>query len=677
MYRYVNTLLLSCVCLGLASFAYGQDAQIQGRVSDPSGALIAKAMVRVVDQQTGIERKTATNDSGQYTLPGLTPSLYQIFVQAAGFSTAGSSAITLNVGQIAVLDFTLHVGSGSEVVTVSASDLGMNTTDGSVSTVIDRQFVENLPLNGRSFQSLLYLTPGITPNQASANSPYSQGQFVVNGQRGDANYWMVDGVSANIGVDLTVPGAGVSGAIGATNALGGTSALVSVDALQEFRVQTSVYAPEFGRSPGGQISIQTRSGTNQFHGTLFNYLRNGDLDATDWFADHNQLAKPLEIQNDFGGVVGGPIFKDKTFFFFSAEALRLILPQTFVGTVPDLASRAAGIPAVQPYLNMYPVPQPGAAAAGDGYVAYSATYSEPASADAYSLRIDHQLTRDLNVFARYNYAPSNDKLRGSNITAANTLSSTSLVTKTATVGATWAPSLHLINDLRFNYSVSGGSSSNIQDSFGGGSPFPATNLFPTGSGYTFQNSQILFYLGFGTNMYEQPGAGGKGFQHQYNLVDSISVQVKNHDLKFGVDYRHLTPTTDGFYYQLLPYFADMTSLITGKPDITIIDVTAPQTFLLHNLSAFGQDTWRINNRLNLTYGGRWDVEFVPTTTKGFGLPAITGFSTTNLSNLALLPLGTPAYKTHYGNFAPRISGAFRPTTNPGWDLVLRGGFGLY
>src|SRR5580704_8826845 len=225
MYRYVNTLLLSCVCLGLASFAYGQDAQIQGRVSDPSGALIAKATVRVVDQQTGIERKTETNGSGQFTLPGLTPSLYQIFVQAAGFSTAGSSAITLNVGQIAVLDFTLHVGSGSEVVNVSASELGLNTTDGSVSTVIDRQFVENLPLNGRSFQSLLYLTPGITPNQASANSPYSQGQFVVNGQRGDANYWMVDGVSANIGVDLTVPGAGVSGAIGATNALGGTSAL--------------------------------------------------------------------------------------------------------------------------------------------------------------------------------------------------------------------------------------------------------------------------------------------------------------------------------------------------------------------------------------------------------------------------------------------------------------------
>src|SRR6185312_4577631 len=193
------------------------------------------------------------------------------------------------------------------------------------------QFAENLPMNGRSFQTLIQLTPGVV---LTTSNPSDSGQFSVNGQRASSNYWMVDGVSANIGVGVnlsTSPGNGLSGSLGSFSALGGTNSLVSVDAMQEFRIQTSTYAPEYGRTPGGQIAIVTRSGTNQFHGTAFDYLRNDALDANNWFngfTNNPPLPKAKERQNDFGGTVGGPIFKDRTFFFFSYEGLRLQLPQT-------------------------------------------------------------------------------------------------------------------------------------------------------------------------------------------------------------------------------------------------------------------------------------------------------------------------------------------------------------
>src|SRR6266700_3983271 len=206
-------------------------------------------------------------------------------------------------------------------------------------------------MNGRRFQTLIQLTPGVV---LTASNVADSGQFSVNGQRAASNYWMVDGVSANIGVSTQFPGNGTGGALAGFSALGGTNSLVSVDALQEFRIQTSTYAPEFGRTPGGQISIVTRSGTNQFHGTAFDYLRNDIFDANDWFADNKRLPKAKDRQNDFGGTFSGPILKDRTFFFFSYEGLRLRLPQTTLTTVPDLGARNSATPALQPYLNAFP-----------------------------------------------------------------------------------------------------------------------------------------------------------------------------------------------------------------------------------------------------------------------------------------------------------------------------------
>src|SRR4029453_6871554 len=242
----------------------------------------------------------------------------------------------------------MTLGDTLETLTVEAGAPLVNTESGAVSTVIDRTFVENLPLNGRSFQTLIALTPGVVLTTATFAE---QGQFSVNGQRPDANYFTVDGVSANFGVTGYIAMVETaSGAAPAVSASGGTNSLVSVDAMEEFRIQTSSFAPEFGRTPGGQISIVTRSGTNAFHGTLSEYFRNDVLDARDWFVNFNSLAKPAERANDFGGVLGGPVRKDKTFFFFSYEGLRLRQPSTQQTVVPDNQSRQLAPATMRPYL---------------------------------------------------------------------------------------------------------------------------------------------------------------------------------------------------------------------------------------------------------------------------------------------------------------------------------------
>src|SRR6202035_5788372 len=300
----------------VANFTWAQSetATVSGQVVDPSGLNVAGAQVKLVDIDRDTSTNVISNNTGLYAFQSVRPGRYRMAVTAAGFKVVDVTNLIVNVQDHIEQNFHLQVGSVAESVTVTAGAPLVNTTDGTVSTVVARQFAENLPMNGRSFQSLIQLTPGVV---LTANNGVDTGQFSVNGQRASSNYWMVDGVSANIGINASSnSGNGLGGALGSSSVLGGTNSLVSVDALQEFRIQTSTFAPEFGRTPGAQISIVTRSGTNQFHGTAFDYLRNDAFDANDWFADSAGLPKPKERQNDFGGTLSGPIVKGKTFFFF-------------------------------------------------------------------------------------------------------------------------------------------------------------------------------------------------------------------------------------------------------------------------------------------------------------------------------------------------------------------------
>src|ERR1700723_1657335 len=344
----IVSLLLACCLSGQSP-----NGIINGLVLDPTGGAIAGAEVRIVNDATGVQYVGKTNDEGIYVVTNLPPGTYRLQVSRIGFKTLIKPDIILSVQDSLAINFTLPVGASFEVVTVQGGAPLVNTESGSVSTVIDRRFVENLPLNGRSFNALLQLTPGVV---IAATSTSNQGQFSIAGQRTSANNFLIDGVSANFGVAATSSVGTSGGAAQAFSALGGTSSLVSVEDLQEFRVETSSFAPEFGRSPGGQVILTTRSGTNNFHGGVFEYFRNTAMDANDWFGDSAGQPRAPEHHNDFGGFLGGPILRSKTFFFLSYEGARLNLPQTSSIQVPSVYSRTQAAAAVLPFLNAYPQP---------------------------------------------------------------------------------------------------------------------------------------------------------------------------------------------------------------------------------------------------------------------------------------------------------------------------------
>ena len=643
---------------------------ISGLVLDPSGRAISGADILIVNDATGIKYLGPTNGEGIYALPNLPPGTYRIQVSKIGFKALIKPDITLNVQDALAINFTLPVGSFSETVTVEGGAPLVNTESATVSTVVDRQFAENLPMNGRSFQTLIQLTPGVV---ATASNNADNGQFSVNGQRAASNYWMVDGVSANFGISTTnQSGNGLSGAMPSLSVLGGTNSLVSIDALQEFRIQTSTYAPEFGRVPGGQISIVTRAGGNQWHGNAFDYLRNDAFDANDWFANHNDLAKPEERQNDFGATLSGPILKDRTFFFLSYEGLRLRLPQVVQSSVPDLSARQNAIPAIQPYLNAYPLPSPGAPDnVANGIAEFNASFSNSASLDAYSLRVDHKATNKLSLFGRYNYSPSRLAQRGSFHNLSDVFPS-SATTETATVGGTWTISPVTVNDLRLNYSRMSGEAYSYLDSFGGAVPLSS---LPFPDSFTSRDAAFTFVpfsLGFAR---VTAGPQGNNIQRQINVVNSLSLQVRSHNLKFGVDFRRLAPFYGNPAYQQLAYFLDVPSAEMGDLFAAYTASTRNATLLFRNLGLFAQDTWRVNPRLTVTYGVRWDLDVAPSSNPPFS--AVTGFNMSDLSKLELAPTGTSPFKTTYTNFAPRLGVAYLLSPVQSWQTVLRTGFGMF
>ena len=266
-YALISLFLLLLVS-ALAIPCRAQDAQLSGTITDSSNAAVSNATVDITNTATLVKSATRSNSEGRYLGASLVPGTYEVTVQAPNFETQLIRNISLNVASKVSLNFVLRPGKVEETVTVDESGLQLNTTDANVSTVIDHQFVEDLPLNGRSFQSLMTITPGVAVVPSSGVG--QSGELSVNGQRTESNYFMVDGVSANTGASVSSSGstgAGFTGATPGETALGTTQSMVSIDALQEFRVLTSSYSAEYGRIPGGQFAFNTRSGTNQFHGT--------------------------------------------------------------------------------------------------------------------------------------------------------------------------------------------------------------------------------------------------------------------------------------------------------------------------------------------------------------------------------------------------------------------------
>jgi len=657
--------IAACCCL-----AQTESATLSGRVTDPTGAAVSNAEVVLINVATNLEQRTRTNSLGLYVLVDLRPARYRLAVGAPGFRTLIKEGLVLHVQDEIAENFALTVGSVSESMTVTADIAKLQTESAAVSTVVDSQFVENMPLNGRSFQSLIELAPGVTIDVSTSGV----GQFSVNGQRTDTNYYMIDGVSANFGA---VDGS-ISGNLPGLTVGGGTNGLVSVDAMQEFRIQTSTYAPEFGRSPGAQISIVTKGGSNQWHGTAFDYLRNDIFDARNYF-DNAQpqngnpaLPKPPTRQNDFGGTFSGPVWKDHTFFFFSYEGLRLRLPVTESGDYFFTASAKAAV-ANSPNAGLWNAVV-AATPTGTGPLldptcdnitnpcvgALNLAFSNPSNFDTYSLRLDHKLTSNISLFARYSHAPSNNSYSIFNSGYPATANA-----DTATLGVTATLSPTLVNDFRGNWSRQTGSNGSTNEAIYGAVNPPLSQVVPPGI------TSVIYVPTY--NTYAGPGWGQYSIdkRRQLNFVDTLSKTVGSHQLKFGADYRRMNPTQlsgGGLYVQA----SSWQSVLNGTVDYVANNTTDTVTSHMNNWSFFGQDTWKVSARLTLTYGLRWEINTPPVSDTA-GKPFYPVEGVFNSETLALGAPGGTLWHTQLDAFAPRLGAAFQVTPK----TVLRGGFGLF
>jgi hypothetical protein len=722
----LNIMMAAAVC-----FAQTETATVSGRVLDKSGAAITGAEVNLTNVDTGAQSQTKTGKEGLYIFAGVVPGRYRLAAGASGFSVTVKNDLVVHVQDELAENFTLQVGSVNEVVTVSAGANNINTTDGSVSTVVDQSYVRNMPLNGRSFQDLIMLTPGVVTlsPQASAAGFFAEGkglsgEFSVNGQRTEENYYTVDGVSANIGANglAMTSGSGPSGSVPAATALGTTQALVSVDDLQEFRVESSTYSAEYGRNPGGQFAFETKTGNNQFHGTAYDYLRNDYFDANSWFNDYFAFKQPPLRQNDFGGTLGGPVRlphvyngKDKVFFFVSYEGLRLTLPQAAsLNYVPDFCmrglvtpgspgvcqnpdgspyvntngqNRTPGDPALQPVFHAFPLPNgaedvlpcdpstppcPSNGQEQDGLAQLIASWSNPSSIDSTSVRFDQMVSNKLRLFFRFSDTQSSTASRGSFGTSPSVISSSTTLVRTYTAGANSLLTDRLSNEFRLNYSSNYATGNDaVGSAFGGSTRIDLAKLI----GLSDKAAPAFLFLPSGSPnsafLFQDPNSAA---QRQWNLLDTLNFAVGRHQLKFGADYRRLTPFQTPTNPSVEFLYFDEPSIESPNFAFTFTLSAAPAYPLFQNFSAFVDDQWKALPKLNISMGLRWEVNPAPGVTQGLKPYTAQG---PDPSTWALEPQGTPLWKTTWFNFAPRLGAAYTVHDNAGWQTVVRGGGGVF
>jgi hypothetical protein len=696
--KYGFPFLAFCFCFSIA-LAQSTNATISGGVTDPSGNFIVNAEVEIANDATGIVYPAKTNGSGMYLVPILPPGHYHVQVSKPGFKTIIRADVVLNVQSALALNFTLPVGATSESVTVGSTSVPINSTDASVSTVVDRKFVENLPLNGRSFQDLISMTPGVVTQSPQARSQTgSKGDFSVNGQRTESNYYTVDGVSGNVS-----PGAGVvgtGGKIAAATALGTTQSLVSVDALQEFRVQSSTYSAEYGKGPGGQFSLVTRSGTNTPHGSVFDYLRNNYFDANNWFNDNLGVPIAPLRQNDFGGTYGAPVRiprmydgRNQTFFFFAYEGLRLTQPQAAsVSYVPDIALRASAAPALLPLLSAFPVqngkeefvpcttgasstyPCPAGTPTGtlveSGLADFSESYALPSSIDSTSVRLDHTFGSRLAVFFRFGGTPSS--------TTARTLAEvahTSNNTYTYTFGATSQIAKSVTNEMRLGYASADAASVYSLDSFGGATPTDANAAFGVPGNISGASTiMLLSFTGVGTtNWFVGQNESGT---RSWNITDGVSILHGHHRIKTGIDFTRYNSLEAPSPAQAAAYYFSPGSIQNNQAATAYITRNGSASPLYYNTAFYAQDDWQATPRLGLSLGIRWELDPPPRDTNGNDAYTVLG-DLSDPSSLALAPRGTALWKTYWYHFAPRLGSAWILHHSPEKETVVRAGGGVF
>jgi hypothetical protein len=661
-----------CALVLIPAWTVGQNATgtLSGTVTDQTGAVIPGVQVELISQERGMVRILVTNGEGAFVAPFLPPDSYSVRVTQPGFTTS-QSPVVVQVGDQISMPIQLKVGSGIGEVSVVESALTLQES-ATVGTVISREFLENLPLSGRTLQSLVQLSPGVMAT-SSAFAGFRPGQFSVNGQRESSNSFTVDGISANLGMISGITPVGAEGNYPSVDAVGSTISIASIDALEEFRIQTSNFSPEFGRSPGAQVSLVTRSGTNLFHGSASGYFRNDALDKNDYFAVRAALPKPEYSNYQFGGALGGPLIRNRTFFFGSYDGLLLHVPRTASRDVPSLGLRQAVTGPMRAILDAYPIPN--GATFANGFAAYAATFTNPANSHAGAVRVDHRFGRSATVFGRYTHAPSDSSVRGTGgFTNADIaqVTTTAVASDTVTIGSTFTRSKSVFHDFRFNFSRREISSETVMNEFGGAVPVDYAVVAPPflGSTGALQNS----FTGTTAAFAVSPKAANG--QRQIQAIENVSYVKGSHELKAGVDFRRISSTIGAPPVTLFLRFANQNDVLQGTADLARSTARASERSPRYiNLSLFAQDTWRTNPRLTLSYGVRWDYNPPPTASDGRGIPRIVDFSDFTKTTVHLNEDGT--WEKRYNNFAPRVGMSYHLRQSPRSSTIVRGGFGVF
>jgi hypothetical protein len=657
--------LMLAIFFSVPTLAQVAGGTLSGTVSDTNGSGIPQAKLEIKNVATGVERTVTTNADGYYTTVNLLPGSYQISITATGFNSETRRGVTMTVGSQITVDITLRVGTISNKVEVTAQVPDVQLTSSDISAVVTANTVRELPLNGRSWTDLAALQPGVEtiqtqPSFATGSDRGNRGfgqQLTISGARPQQNNYRLDGVSLNDYAN-GAPGSVLGGNLG-------------VDAIQEFSVLTSNYSAEYGKTSGGVVNAITRSGTNDFHGTVYEFVRNSALDARNYFEDPT-LAKASFQRNQFGGGIGGPIKKNKTFFFADYEGIRQTKGIPNKDFVPSPESRQSVTdPAILKYLALYPIP----ASCGQPSCQFIFVGNQVVNENFVTARVDHRFSEKDSLFGTYLYdrTPYSSPDSFGNV-GLSTLSSRQIVA----VEETHSFTPTFVNAIRFGYNHE------HVDNDASVSALNKAAMDTSLGAFAGRNAAVVNVTGLGSMT---GGVGGlPTYLYRWNSFqgyDDAFLSRGKHSIKFGGAFERMllqvTALTDA---NGIWFFGDIPSFLNNSPTKFqggIASSLTPRNLRQSIVGAYIQDDWRWKSNLTLNLGLRYEMSTVPTETDG---------KIANLRHLSdPLPVcatvvagscsgtGPFFYNPTYHNFEPRVGFAWDPLKTG--KLAVRGGAGLF